>query len=127
MSTNVLNYSDQLLQSISSMFLKEERSDVSLRVKDKDGNNETLPAHELILFATNNDSIIHLLTTDVLKILAPAEKEHSETVNDLPSSTQQQPSGAGRREILVKVWSLKGFKLLLKFIYSGKLEFDDNL
>src|SRR5579863_5959569 len=71
MSTHTVSDVNQLVSGISSLYLSDDYSDVLLCAEDKDGQKETLPAHTLILFATRNDYIKQLLTTDVLKNLTP--------------------------------------------------------
>src|SRR5438552_374908 len=110
-SGHVLNYSEQLVRDLSSMYLDKEYSDVSLRVEDKYGNQETLSGHMFILIARRKPFITRLLSTDVLQSLSRIEICESPT-----------------HEVNIKVnSSMAAFKTLLRFIYSGTLEFDDQI
>src|SRR5437870_13524893 len=76
---HVLDYSQQLTRDVSWMYLKEEYSDVSLRVEDKNGHQETIPGHMFILIARRKPYITQLLTTDVLRCLSRMDIKGSVT------------------------------------------------
>ena len=114
MSFNRLCYVPQVESDEPFMGVKSTNNDVNLLVEDKKGRKETLPGHKKFLMASNSQKINELFTRDVRRSLSLQDDRR------VPPTTEDD-------KVQVNVWSLEGFRVVFKFIYTGELNFPDSL